>query len=166
MWKHPSCTFPLLSWVIRLLFSSPSIPFHSTHSLFASQVLYLSSRLSVAGNHHSFSLEPFLELCLASSGLDFYWHRSLQAVGWGSSCWGWGGITAPNSRSISRNKADTDKRQQSCDKVTREGSVGGRTPVQTRVLCHSCQKQEALQRLSAQEQHHINVGECFHISIL
>lgn len=114
MWKHPSCTFPLLSWVIRLLFSSPSIPFHSTHSLFASQVLYFPSRLSVAGNHHSFYFEPFLEFCLASSGLDLYWHQSLQAVGWGSSCWGSCGITGSKLEEHQQGAgADTDKRQQS-----------------------------------------------------
>lgn len=63
VWKHPSRTFPLLYWVIRLLFSFPSIPFHSPHSLFAFQVLYFSSCFSVAGNHHSSYLEPFLEFC-------------------------------------------------------------------------------------------------------
>lgn len=114
MWKHPSCTFPLLSWVIRLLFSSPSIPFHSTHSLFASQVLYFQSRLSVAGNHRSFYLEPFLEFRFVSSGFGFYWRRSLQAVGWGSSCWGWCGITGSRVKEHQQGtRADVDKRQQS-----------------------------------------------------
>lgn len=69
-----------------------------------------------------FIWSPFLSFVSLPLVFDFYWHRSLQAVGWGSIAGANVASQAPNSRSISREQEQTRVRgKRAGDKATREG---------------------------------------------